>query len=77
MTSLPYTHLVETEFDPDAGIILTFVGHRVALIGRNLADLALRFEEETVAEVFERHDHHGLRVAADAAFIERIEWGRI
>lgn len=56
MRSLPYTHLVETQYNPDVGIILTFVGHRVTIAGRGLVELYLRIEEEIVAEIIERHD---------------------
>ena len=82
MKSLPYTHLIETEYNPDIGIILTYAGHRVTITGRNLTELYLRIEEEVVCEIIERHDFHDL-VRPDSgraerlgreSFVEKISW---
>lgn len=70
--SLPYMQLVETDFDPDVGIILTYVGHRVTLTGRNIKELAIRFEEEQVGEVYEQH----MRDLEPADPGERNAWER-
>ncbi len=82
MKSLLYTHLLETEYNPDIGIILTYAGHRVSITGRNLIELYLRIEEEIVCEVVERHDFHDLifEGASEAnranrnVFIEPVTW---
>ena len=72
--SLPYAQLVETEYNPDIGVILTFIAARVTLSGRNLLDLALRLEEETCGEIHERHDYHGLRVEPGEPYVEAVGW---
>lgn len=76
MKSLPYTHLIETEFNPDVGIILDFVGYRVTLYGRNLVSLYTAFEEEDVGEVTEHHVNE-IEVSAGGTYIRRIDWERI
>lgn len=76
MKSLPYTHLVETEFNPDVGIILDFVGYRVVIYGRNLVNLYTSFEEEEVGEVTEHHANE-IEVPPGTTYIRRIEWERI
>lgn len=76
MKSLPYTHLIETEYNPDVGIILDFVGYRVTLYGRNLVSLYTSFEEEDVGEVTEQHDNE-INVPATTTFVRRIDWQRI
>lgn len=78
MKSLPYSHLVETEFNPDLGIILEYAGHRVTLYGRNLVDLYLHFEEEDVGEVTESHVNEiELSTMPQETFIESIDWEKI
>lgn len=72
--SLAYTQLIETEYNPDIGVILTFIGHRVTLAGRNLVELALRLEEEMCGEISERHDFHGLRLDEGEPYVAKISW---
>ena len=72
--SLPYTHMIETEYNGDVGVILTYVGHRVTIMGRNLFELNLRLEEENVGEIHERHDYHGLQVDENEPYVDRISW---
>lgn len=74
--SLPYTQLVETEYNPDVGIILEFIGHRVTLTGRNLVRLYAEFEDEVVGEVTERHAHE-MMVPDTDLFVAGIMWERI
>ena len=82
MRSLPYTHLIETQYEPDLGIILTYSAYRVTLTGRNLGVLYLRIEEEFACEIFERHHYHDVapsdpREKAEwdsAPYIEKIKW---
>ena len=76
MKSLPYSHLVETEYNPDVGIILDYAGQRVTLYGRNLVELYTHFEEEDVGEVTEAHLNE-VAVASGDAFIASIGWERI
>ena len=71
MRSLPYLHLIETHYEPDLGVILTFAGHRISIVGRNLTELYLRLEEEVVCEIFERHDWRDLEPVDPA---EREAW---
>lgn len=80
--SLTYLHLIETYYDPSIGVVLTFVGDRITLVGRNLTGLYYRLEEELVGEVYERHDFRDMQPAEDdpayedwrrAAYIEKIE----
>jgi len=73
MTSLPYTHLVETVFDPDSGIVLEFVGRRVVISGRNLVGLYHAIEDETVGEVTEQHAND-MAVPESEPYISRIQW---
>lgn len=85
MHSLPYTHLVETQYDPDAGIILTYATYRVTIAGRNLTALYLRIEEEIACEIIERHKYHDMvpndpqekEAWNSAAYIERISWEKL
>ncbi len=76
MKSLPYTHLIETEFNPDVGIILEFVGNRVTISGRNLVDLYNAFEDEEVGEVVEQHLNE-LATPESATYVRRIMWEKI
>ena len=77
MKSLPYSHLIETEYNPDmGGIILDYAGHRVTLIGRNLIELYTHFEEEDVGEVTEVHVNE-FEVTDNDPFIESIGWEKI
>ena len=76
MKSLPYTHLLETEFNPDVGIILEFVGYRVTLYGRNLVTLYTALEDEDVGEITEHHTNE-IEASGGEAYIRRIGWERI
>jgi hypothetical protein len=76
MKSLPYTYLVETEFNPDIGIILQFVGHRVTIAGRNLVSLYHGLEDGAVGELVEQHANE-MAVEESAAFISRITWEQL
>jgi hypothetical protein len=76
MKSLPYSYLLETEFNPDVGIILDYAGHRVTLYGRNLKDLYLSIEDEEVGEITEQHTNDPSIRERDT-FIESIGWEKI
>jgi hypothetical protein len=73
---LQYSHLNETELNPDVGIILEFVGHRVTLTGRNLDQLHAELESEAVGEITEQHVPD-FALPADACFIRQIMWEKI
>ena len=73
MKSLPYMHLAETEFNPDVGIILTFIGHRVTLTGRNLSQLYYEIEAEEIGEIIEQHARDLTLTEADC-FVRQISW---
>jgi len=73
MKSLPYTHLVETEFNPDIGIILQFVAYRVTISGRNLIVLYNGLEDGAIGEIVEQHAND-MAVPEDAIFISKISW---
>ena len=82
MRSLPYMQLIETEYNTDVGIIMSFIGHRVTLSGRNLATLYLRIEEELICEIIERHQPYDFQPTdfeernawEKATYIEQIGW---
>ncbi|WP_275785391.1 hypothetical protein [Pararhizobium gei] len=76
MKSLPYSHLIETEFDPDSGVILQFVGHRIMVSGRNLVGLYLGLEDGSIGEIVEQHVND-IACAEDAPFIQLITWERV
>lgn len=76
MKSLQYTHLTETEFNPDVGIILEFVGHRVTLAGHNLFQLYYEIEAEEVGEIIERHSGD-LALADGSCYVRQIHWERL
>jgi len=76
MKSLPYTHLVETEFNPAVGIILGFVGYRVTIAGRNLVGIYHGLEDGAVGELVEQHVNE-MAIAEDAPFITRIAWEQV
>jgi hypothetical protein len=76
MKSLPYTQLVETEFLPDSGVILEFVGHRVTLYGRNLTQLYYELESEEVGEIIESHTRD-FAVPDGGCFVREIQWERL
>ncbi len=76
MKSLPYLQLVETEYNPDVGIILEFVGNRVTIAGRNLLDLYDQFEDEMIGEVQEQHVNE-MAIPEDAPYIAHIVYERI
>lgn len=71
MRSLPYSHLLDTHFGPAGQVLLNFSTHRVIVSGRNLQALHFRIEEESVCEIFERHDYHDLEPAEAT---ERERW---
>jgi len=73
MRGLSYSRLIETEFDPASGVVLHFVGHKVILLGRNLADLYFGIEDGTVGEVVEQHVN-AMACPEDAPYIDRILW---
>lgn len=73
MKSLPYSHLVETEFDPAVGVVLQFVGHKVTLAGRNLVGLYQSLEDGTVGEIVEQHVND-MACPEEAPYIDRITW---
>jgi len=75
MRSLPYTHLVETEFDPKIGIVLHFVGQRVTIAGRNLVGLYNGLEDGTIGEIIERHGSEWTVPESDV-FISQVSWER-
>lgn len=76
MKSLPYSHLVETAFDPTAGIILEFVGHRVTITGRNLVALYDALEDEEVGEIVEQHAND-MSLAEGDLYVARITWEKV
>ena len=76
MRSLAYLQMIETEYHPDLGIILEFVGHRVTLYGRNLTQLYYELETETVGEIIERHDRD-FALPQETCFVRQIGWERV
>lgn len=76
MKSLQYMHLMETEYNPDVGIILEFVGHRVTLVGRNLMQLYWEIESEECAEIVEQHGGE-FATPEGECFIRQILWEKI
>lgn len=73
MKSLPYLHLIETQFHPEIGVILEFSGHRVTLSGQNLQQLYYEIEAEEVGEIVEQHTRT-FAVQPGACFVASIQW---
>jgi hypothetical protein len=74
---LKYLHLVEPDYNPDAGgIHIEFVGHKVVIEGRNLEALYEGLCDEEIGEITERHAND-LGLDEREPYIERIRIERV
>ena len=67
-----YAHLYAVEYDPSAGIALTFTRHRVTLAGRHLGDLFRLFCAHRVQAVQETDPLHADSLPDDAPVVTAL-----